>query len=333
MNVPARLQEAAARALRASLLTLSRRRWLGRLATRLPLSRQVVGRFIAGQTLDEALDVLEAVHATRLLTTVDVLGEAVTSAELARAAADRYVATLDALRTRGLDANVSLKLSQMGLDVDPSLCRQNVARIFARAAEAGAFVRVDMEDHAKVDATLALWRDLRPVNPNSGVVIQSMLRRSEGDVDRLIAERARVRLCKGAYQEPPSVAFPERAEVDASYARLMERLLVEGEYPALATHDARLIQAAVGIARRAGIERDRFEFQMLYGVRRDLQQQLIDAGYRVRLYVPYGSEWYPYYMRRLAERPANVAFIAASLMREGERAARARLGGSGRGGK
>ncbi len=333
MNVPARLQEAAARALRASLLTLSRRRWLGRLATRLPLSRQVVGRFIAGQTLDEALDVLEAVHATRLLTTVDVLGEAVTSAELARAAADRYVATLDALRTRGLDANVSLKLSQMGLDVDPSLCRQNVARIFARAAEAGAFVRVDMEDHAKVDATLALWRDLRPVNPNSGVVIQSMLRRSEGDVDRLIAERARVRLCKGAYQEPPSVAFQERAEVDASYARLMERLLVEGEYPALATHDARLIQSAVGIARRAGIERDRFEFQMLYGVRRDLQQQLIDAGYRVRLYVPYGSEWYPYYMRRLAERPANVAFIAASLMREGERAARARLGGSGRGRK
>lgn len=332
MTVPARLQEAAARALRATLLTLSRRRWLGRLATRLPLSRQVVGRFIAGQTLDEALDVLEAVHATGLLTTVDVLGEAVTSAELARAAADRYVVTLDALRARGLDANVSLKLSQMGLDVDPSLCRQSVARIFARAAETGAFVRIDMEDHTKVDATLALWRDLRPINPNSGVVIQSMLRRSEDDIDRLIAERARVRLCKGAYQEPPSVAFQDKAEVDASYARLMERLLNEGEYPALATHDVRLIQAAVEIARRAGIGRDRFEFQMLYGVRRDLQQQLIDAGYRVRLYVPYGGEWYPYYMRRLAERPANVAFIVGSLLREGERAARARLRRRDRGG-
>ena len=331
MSVPDRLREAATRAMRASLLTLSRRRWLGRLATRLPVSRQVVGRFIAGQTLDEALDVLEAVQGAGLLTTIDVLGEAVTSAELARAAAGRYVDTLDALRARGLEGNVSLKLSQMGLDVDPAQCRQNVARIFARAAETGAFVRIDMEDHTKVDATLALWRDLRPVNPDSGVVVQSMLRRSESDIERLIGERARVRLCKGAYQEPPAAAYQEKAEVDASYARLMERLLLEGERPALATHDTRLIRAAVEIARRAGIDRDRVEFQMLYGVRRDLQQQLIDAGYRVRLYVPYGGEWYPYYMRRLAERPANVAFIAGSLMREAERAVSARLGGTGRG--
>lgn len=333
MTAPDRLRAAAARAMRAALLTLSRRRWLGRLATRLPLSRQVVGRFIAGQSLDEALTVLEVVHASGLLTTIDVLGEAVSSPEHARAAADRYLATLDALSARGLDGNVSLKLSQMGLDVDPALCRQNVAHIFARAAETGAFVRIDMEDHTKVDATLALWRDLRGRNPNSGVVIQAMLRRSESDIDRLVAEGARVRLCKGAYQEPPAVAFQEKAEVDASYARLMERLLLDGEYPALATHDVRLIRTAVEVARRAGVDRDRFEFQMLYGVRRDLQQQLIDAGYRVRLYVPYGSEWYPYYMRRLAERPANVAFIVGSLMREAERATRVRIGSGVRGGR
>ena len=326
MNLATRAREAAAQAMRTSLLALSHRRWLGRLAVRMPLSRQVVGRFIAGQELGEALQVLARIQRDGYHTTLDVLGEAVSSPEQARAAADRYVAALEALSAGGLEGNVSLKLTQMGLDVGRELCRENVARIFEKAALTGAFVRIDMEDHARTDATLALWRELRPLNPSSGVVIQSALRRSEADVARLIEERARVRLCKGAYHEPEAVAFQAKTEVDAAYARLMERLLHEGEYPAFATHDARLIQQAVDIARREGIGRDSFEFQMLFGVRRDLQRQLVDAGYAVRVYVPYGSEWYPYYMRRLAERPANVAFIVGSLLTEAERAARQRLG-------
>lgn len=311
------LHEIPERSLRSLLLTMSRRRWLGRTATRLPVTRRMVGRFVAGQTLDEALEALAAVRAQGMRTTVDVLGESVATAEDADAAVGRYLQTLDALAERGLERNVSLKLSQMGLGVDAGLCRDNVGRIMRRAAEIGAFVRIDMEDHTTVDATLALWRELRPLNASSGVVIQAALRRSAGDVDGLIADRAPVRLCKGAYKEPATVAFVERAEVDRSYAELMDRLLHEGAYTALATHDDRLIARAVRVARQDGIGRDRFEFQMLYGVRRDLQERLVAAGYTVRVYVPYGREWYPYFMRRLAERPANVTFLLRSLRREG----------------
>jgi proline dehydrogenase len=276
----------------------------------------MVARFVAGQTLDEALGAIASVRDQGMRTTVDVLGESVTSADDARAAADRYLQTLDALAARGLERNVSLKLTQMGLDVDRELCRANVERILGRAEEIGAFVRIDMENHSKVDATLELWRELRPVHGATGVVIQAALRRSAADVDRLIEERAPVRLCKGAYKEPPAVAFVDKAEVDLSYAELMERLLCDGFHVALATHDERLVKRAVAIVRRDGIPRDRFEFQMLYGVRRDLQERLVGAGYTVRVYVPYGSQWYPYFMRRLAERPANLAFILRSLVRE-----------------
>ena len=228
--------------------------------------------------------------------------------------------TLDALAAHDLDRNVSLKLSQMGLKLDPAACRENVSRIFGRAAEVGAFIRVDMEDHATTDATLALWRDLRPLNAgrgDSGVVIQSALRRSPGDVEELIAEHARIRLCKGAYVEPAGVAFPDKADVDAAYEALMLRLLREGTFPALATHDERLIGRAVAVSRDEGIPPDRFEFQMLFGVRRDLQERLLRAGFGVRVYVPFGTQWYPYFMRRLAERPANVAFLLRSVLREG----------------
>jgi proline dehydrogenase len=305
--------------MRATLLSLSRRPSLGRLATRLSFTRSMVGRFVAGETLGEALDALDRLHAAGRRSTVDVLGEAVQSEAAAAAAADRYLELLDALAGRGLDGNVSLKLSQMGLDLSTDVCRSNVARIFEAADARGAFVRIDMEDHARTDATLAIWRELRPLNPSSGVVIQAALRRSAADVTELIAEGAPIRLCKGAYREPADVAFPTKAEVDESYLVLLARLLREGTRPALATHDPRMIQAATDLVEREKIARDRFEFQMLYGVRRDLQEQLVQAGYRVRIYVPYGREWYPYFMRRLAERPANVMFIVRSIFREERR--------------
>ncbi|MER3418900.1 MAG: proline dehydrogenase [Chloroflexota bacterium] len=287
----------------------------------------MVARFVAGADLPEALTAIEALRARGLRWTVDVLGEAVTSVELARAAADRYVATIEALAERGLEVNVSLKLSQMGLLVDPAACRTNVERVFAAAAAHAGFVRIDMEEHTMVEATLALWREVRAVNPASGVVIQAALRRSAADVDALIAEGASVRLCKGAYKEPPEVAFVTKAEVDRSFARLMERLLVEGTDPAIATHDVRLIRRAIRIARERGIGPERFEFEMLYGVRRDLQEWLVREGWRVRIYVPYGTEWYPYFMRRLAERPANMLFLLRSLV--GEARSGRQVAGSG----
>jgi proline dehydrogenase len=314
------LRAAPERALRTFLLWLSRRRSLGRLATRLPVTRSMVARFVAGETLDEALAALEKLREAGLRTTVDVLGEDVASTADAEAAADEYLAVLDALAARGLDRNVSVKLSQMGLGVDPVACRANVERILGRAADHGAFVRIDMEDHATTDATLALWRELRPVNAgrgDSGVVIQAALRRSPADVDGLIAEGARIRLCKGAYVEPASVAYPDKEAVDAAYATLMERLLTDGTFPGLATHDERLVARAVAFVRDHGIPPDRFEFQMLFGVRRDLQERLVKAGFGVRVYVPFGTQWYPYFMRRLAERPANVAFVLRSVLREG----------------
>jgi len=319
------------RALRVLLLWLSRRRALGRIATRLPITRAMVARFVAGERMEDALDALERLRDQGLRTTVDILGESVTSEAAARAAADQYLATIDALAGRGLDRNVSLKLSQMGLGVSERLCRENVGRIVARAVERGAFVRIDMEDHTTVDATLALWRELRPAAARAGgtddgadlgVVIQSALLRSPADTDALIAESSRIRLCKGAYVEPASVAHPEKADVDAAYEALMLRLLRDGRFPALATHDERLIARATQVARAEGIAPERFEFQMLYGVRRDLQDRLVRAGFGVRVYVPFGTQWYPYFMRRLAERPANVLFLLRSILREGRHSGR-----------
>ena len=319
------VSEFAERAMRSTLLTLSHRRSLGRLATRVPITRPMVRRFICGESLDEALPAIERLHGQGLHTTVDVLGESVTAAEDARAAAGRYLATLDALASRDLDRNVSLKPSQMGLAIDPALARENIRRIVARAVETGAFVRIDMEDHTTTDETLALWREVRPVGwadggADVGVVIQSALRRSADDVEAIIAAGGRVRLCKGAYKEPAGVAFGDKAEVDEAYETLMLRLMRAGRYPAIATHDVRLIRRAIEVATAEGIARDAFEFQMLYGVRRDLQEQLVGAGWTVRTYVPYGAQWYPYFMRRLAERPANVSFILRNLWRERGRA-------------
>ena len=302
--------------MRAVLLALSHRRFIGRLATRLPFTRPMVARFIAGETLEAALPALERSRAAGFHTTVDILGEAVRSEAAARAAAAAYVAAIPVLDDQGLDHNVSLKLSQMGLALGPDLVRENVARVLTAAAAAGAFVRIDMEDHTTTDATLDLWRELRPIMAGSGdvgVVLQSALRRTPADAEVLIAEGARIRLCKGAYREPASVAHQDKADVDAAFVAVMRRLLDDGTYPALATHDDRIADQAIAYARERGIGPERFEFQMLYGVRRDLQERLLRDGWTVRIYVPFGGQWYPYFMRRLAERPANVTFLIGSL--------------------
>jgi proline dehydrogenase len=317
MSTPTSRDPIPTRALRATFIWLSHRKALGRLSTRIPITRPMVRRFIAGESLAEVLPSLERLRGEGYRTTVDVLGESVDTADACGLAAARYGETLDALAAGGLERNVSLKLSQMGLDIDRDLCRDTVASVFRKAAEVGAFVRIDMEDHTRTDQTLDLWRELRPLNLESGVVIQAALHRSMSDIETLIVEGARVRLCKGAYNEPPSVALRERDEISAAYEAQARRLMADGNYPALATHDGRLIGRLVRWAEAEGIARDRYEFQMLYGVRRDLQAQLLERGYRVRVYVPYGSQWYPYFMRRLAEKPANVTFMLRSLMKEG----------------
>jgi len=317
MSTNGTLHDAPERALRALFLGLSHRRSLGRLAVRVPITRLMVGRFVAGQTLPEVLGALERLRDAGFMTTVDVLGESVSSAEACGLAAGRYEETLAALAERGLQRNVSLKLTQMGLDISEDVCRETVTRVMRAAAAVGAFVRIDMEDHTKTDRTLALWRELRSINPETGVVIQAALRRSAADVEVLIAEGARVRLCKGAYNEPASLALRAREEVDAAYESLARRLMRDAAYPALATHDGRLIGRLLHFAEGEGIAPDRYEFQMLYGVRRDLQAELLRRGQRVRVYVPYGTEWYPYFMRRLAEKPANVTFLLRSLLKEG----------------
>jgi proline dehydrogenase len=302
--------------MRSLFISLSHRKSLARIAVSSPLTRSVVTRFVAGETLEEALAAIERLRRAGLHATVDVLGESVTSPELASVAADRYVATLAALSARGLDPNVSIKLTQMGLDIDRDLCRASVFRILEAARSVDGFVRIDMEDHVQTDATLEIWREAHERYPKTGIVIQSSLRRSAADVDRISAVGGRVRLCKGAYDEPPGVAYVTKRAVDLNYARLMERLMTAGTYPAIATHDPGLIARALDIAERHRIGPERFEFQMLYGVRRDLQRSLAARGYTVRIYVPYGQEWYPYFMRRLAERPANVAFMLRAILKD-----------------
>jgi proline dehydrogenase len=302
---------------RVFFLWASRRRVLAAMATAFPLTRKMVRRFVPGDTLSHALRAVERVREQGMTWTVDVLGESVSSREAAIASADRYIETLDALAERGLDANVSLKLTQMGLDIDRDFCHDNVARVIARAREVGAFVRIDMEDHTRTELTLDFVRSYQGVHREVGAVIQSYLRRSSADVAQLNAEQIRVRLCKGAYDEPAEVAFVSKDEVDDSYRRLMERLLLDGRYPALATHDDRLIDHALRFVAENGIGPERYEFQMLYGIRRDLQERLVEMGQTVRVYLPYGTQWFPYYMRRLAERPQNVLFILGSVLREG----------------
>ena len=307
--------------LRASLLYLSERPAVFRFIKSNGLARKLSSRFVAGETLDTAVAAVRALNGAGITATLDLLGESVHSAEEAGTATATAMGMLDRIAAEKLQANVSVKLTQFGLDLNAALCAENVRRLLDRGRALDTFVRLDMESSQYTQRTLDLFlNDLHPAyGDRIGVVIQSMMRRSAADVERLVAAKARVRLCKGAYQEPPAVAFPDKADVDRSYAGLMELLLEQGNYPAIATHDEKLIARAKRQIWSRGIEHDRFEFQMLYGVRRDLQQQLVKEGYRVRVYVPFGTQWYPYLMRRLAERPANIAFFVGNLWKEGAR--------------
>jgi proline dehydrogenase len=304
--------------LRETLLYLSSQARISRFVRNNSLAQKFAERFVAGETLDETLDAVEGLNQKGMSASLDLLGESVHSEAEARAAGREYVRMLDRIRERSADANVSVKLTAMGLDVAEDLCVETLHDIVARARDYGTFVRLDMESSAYVERTLRLFYDrLYPAYPdNVGIVLQTYLRRTASDAERAIQAHCRVRLCKGAYQEPPSVAFPDKKDVDAMYVQCMERLMSDGNYPGIATHDERLIRHAKRYAAQHRIAPSRFEFQMLYGVRRDLQQSLVRDGYRVRIYVPFGTQWYPYLMRRLAERPANLAFITGNVLRE-----------------
>jgi proline dehydrogenase len=300
---------------RVFLLFLSRQKQLRRWMETSPTAKRLATRFVAGETLDQALSVARRLNGEGISVTLDHLGESVSSLDEAAAARDVYLRTLDAIHSGGIQGNVSLKLTQFGLDLSESECHANVERLAARAAEAGNFVRVDMESSEYTDRTLSLVRDLHAKHGSVGTVIQAYLYRSKADIEDLCDRRIRVRLCKGAYLEPATVAFPKKTEVDRNYVELMKLLLDRGTYPAIATHDEHMIAATKAYAAERKLARDAFEFQMLYGIRRDLQRALISEGYRLRLYVPFGKAWYPYYMRRMAERPANVLFILRNLFR------------------
>jgi proline dehydrogenase len=304
--------------LRKTLLYLSERQGLRAFAINNPLARRFASRFVAGETLDTAVAAVRELNGRGISASLDLLGESVTSAEEARSSAAQIVEMQERIAAEKLDCNVSVKLTQMGLDLDHGLCSENMRRILDRGRDLGMFVRIDMESSAHTQRTLDLFERefLLAHGDRVGIVLQSCLRRTAADVERLLGTRARVRLCKGAYDEPATVAFPDKADVDRSYAELAERLLERGNHPALATHDPALLAQARRFGQAKGIAAERFEFQMLYGVRRDLQEDLRRAGYQVRVYVPFGTHWYPYLMRRMAERPANIAFILGNLARE-----------------
>jgi proline dehydrogenase len=274
-------------------------------------------RFIAGENVGEAIAAARDVERQGLLVTLDLLGESVASADEALAATKGYIAVIDAIQASGVGRNVSLKLTQLGLDIDQATCIDNLRRILDVAKAGDFFVRIDMENSPYTDRTLDTFETLWNIGyHNVGVVIQSYLKRSMDDIRRVNALGARVRLVKGAYREPANVAYQQKADVDRAFVDQMQVLLAEGTYPAIATHDPAMIDATTAFATQKNIAKDRYEFQMLYGIRRDLQTSLSAAGHPFRVYVPFGTEWFPYFMRRLGERPANVGFIVGSILKE-----------------
>ena len=304
--------------LRSSLLYLSNQPRVFRFVRNNKFAKKFASRFVAGETLDEALVAVRALNAKGITASLDLLGESVTNEREARSAASDYLTILDRIHQQKLDANVSIKLTAMGMDISEDLCVAIMHDVLGRAQTYDTFVRLDMESTAYTDKTLRLFEErLYPAyKANVGIVLQSYLYRTWSDVERAIQLKCRVRICKGAYKEPASVAFPDKREVDNNYVKCMHALLSEGNYPGIATHDPAIIAEAKRYVKEQGIDHSRFEFQMLYGVRRDLQEQLVKEGYRMRVYVPFGTQWYPYLMRRLAERPANVAFITGNVVRE-----------------
>lgn len=279
------------------------------------IADRITRRFVAGRTLEQELLVCQRLNAENITATLDHLGENVQSLAEAEASTDTYLKALDRIAEMGLQATVSIKLTQFGLDFSEDACCANVDRLVERAKSIGSRIEIDMESSEYVDRTLAIVSTLHSKYGSVRAVIQAYLYRSEKDIEKLNLLGIPARLCKGAYKESPEVAFPKKTEVDANFVRLMEKLLEGGAYPAIATHDEKMIQRTLDFTRERSLAPDRFEFQMLYGIRRDLQRKLVKAGHRLRLYVPYGDAWYPYFMRRLAERPANVLFLARNMLR------------------
>ena len=304
--------------MRSFLLWLSTRQSIFNFMRRNRLARKFASRFVAGESIADAVAAAVDLKARGITVSLDMLGESVSDAAEAERARDTYLEMLKAMQAAGVEVNVSVKLTQMGLDIDEALCERNVRSILGLAAGLNGFVRLDMEGSPYTQRTLDFFtqRLFKDYGGHTGVVIQSALRRSTDDIAMLNRLGARVRLCKGAYLEKPDVAFPDKKDVDAHYIRLLEALMTEGNYPGIATHDEKIIAHARKFAEEKGIARDRFEFQMLYGVRRDLQDQLARDGYRMRVYIPFGTQWYPYLMRRLAERPANIVFIMGNVVNE-----------------
>jgi Proline dehydrogenase len=304
--------------LRSAFIALSRNRSLRHFSESSSLGTKLSSRFVAGTEIGDAIRVAESVNKQGMAVTLDSLGESVTSETEAHHAAEIYHQLLDLIAQNNLRANISVKLTQMGLELSPDLAESIALSLTQHAYSVGSFVRIDMEDSSLTQVTLDIVRRIhaRPDFRDSiGVVIQAYLYRSQADIEQLLAEGIRVRLCKGAYKEPAEVAFPHKADVDANYVKLSELLVESPIYHGLATHDDRMIAAAKAFAREHKIDPSRFEFQMLYGIKRDLQRKLIAEGYNVRVYVPFGTDWYPYFMRRLAERPANVLFLAKNFFR------------------
>ena len=305
--------------LRSAFIALSHNRPLRKFAETSSVGSKLSSRFVAGLEIEDALRVCAQVNQQGMHVTLDSLGESVTTADEAHRAADIYHQLLDQIAARKLDSNISVKLTQMGLTLDPALAEQIATDLTQHARSTGNFVRIDMEDSPLTQITLDIVRRIHAqasLRAHIGIVIQAYLYRSQADIESLIADGIRVRLCKGAYKEPPEVAFPKKADVDANYTKLGDMLLQSPIYHGLATHDEKMIATAKAFAAQRGVDRSRFEFQMLFGVRRDLQRQLVAEGYNVRVYIPFGREWYPYFMRRLAERPANVFFIAKNMLRK-----------------
>jgi len=303
---------------RTIFIALSENRIIRRMAERSAMGRKISGRFVAGMTVADALEATARTNALGMSVSIDNLGENVTNVAEAKESAALYNELIDDITERKLEANVSMKLTHMGLDVDPALARSIAGDLVDHAVRAGNFVRVDMEGSPYTQKTLDLVRELHAQPGHAGhvgAVIQAYLHRSEADVRELCASGIRIRLCKGAYKEKPDIAFQDKAGVDANFVKLMKILLKSGTYHGIATHDPRMIEATIAFARAENIPPAAFEFQMLYGVRRDLQEQLVRDGWRMRVYIPFGTEWYPYLMRRLAERPANLIFILKNLFR------------------
>ncbi len=300
---------------RAFFLFLSHQRTLRRWMETSQVARKLTRRFVAGDTLNDELEVCRKLEREGILSTLDRLGENVTSLDEAAASRDAYLAVLDRIHDSGLPSTVSIKLTQFGLDFSTEACYENVRRLVCRAREIGTIIEIDMESTGYTDRTLDIVTRLAADIGSVRAVIQAYLRRTQADIERLCELRIPVRLCKGAYDEPDTVAFPSKSEVDANYVAMSRFLLDHGAYPAIATHDERMVNAVLDHLKTRGYAKDRFEFQMLYGIRRDLQRRLVAQGYRLRLYVPYGDAWYPYFMRRLAERPANIFFLVRNLLR------------------